>query len=185
MIRKYFVPALMAAALLTGCQAPQGKFTPEQVAAMKSYGFTESNGDWSLGLSDSILFDKNDYRLRPDSRQQITTMASRLAATGITHSRLEGHTDNYGEDSYNEALSLKRANSVADAWAEGAHVPRSNLVTRGLGKKYPIASNDTAAGRAENRRVTGSSARRKSSLSRWTSSSSLPLPRASAGSQRQ
>lgn len=150
MIRKYFVPALMAAALLTGCQAPQGKFTPEQVAAMKSYGF----GDWSLGLSDSILFDKNDYRLRPDSRQQIITMASRLAATGITHSRLEGHTDNYGEDSYNEALSLKRANSVADAWAEGAHVPRSNLVTRGLGKKYPIASNDTAAGRAENRRVT-------------------------------
>ena len=149
MIRKYFVPALMAAALLTGCQAPQGKFTPEQVAAMKSYGFTESNGDWSLGLSDSILFDKNDYR-----RQQIITMASRLAATGITHSRLEGHTDNYGEDSYNEALSLKRANSVADAWAEGAHVPRSNLVTRGLGKKYPIASNDTAAGRAENRRVT-------------------------------
>ena len=114
MLRKYFVPALMAAALLTGCQAPQGKFTPEQVAAMKSYGFTESNGDWSLGLSDSILFDKNDYRLRPDSRQQITTMASRLAATGITHSRLEGHTDNYGEDSYNEALSLKRANSVAD-----------------------------------------------------------------------
>ncbi|HDK6107808.1 TPA: OmpA family protein, partial [Klebsiella variicola] len=78
----------------------------------------------------------------------------RLAATGITHSRLEGHTDNYGEDSYNEALSLKRANSVADAWAEGAHVPRSHLVTRGLGKKYPIASNDTAAGRAENRRVT-------------------------------
>ncbi len=83
MIRKYFVPALMAAALLTGCQAPQGKFTPEQVAAMKSYGFTESNGDWSLGLSDSILFDKNDYRLRPDSRQQITTMASRLPGSPI------------------------------------------------------------------------------------------------------
>lgn len=89
MIRKYFVPALMAAALLTGCQAPQGKFTPEQVAAMKSYGFTESNGDWSLGLSDSILFDKNDYRLRPDSRQQIITMASRLAATGITIAALK------------------------------------------------------------------------------------------------
>ena len=41
MIRKYFVPALMAAALLTGCQAPQGNLPPEQVAAMKSYGFTE------------------------------------------------------------------------------------------------------------------------------------------------
>ena len=81
-------------------------------------------------------------------------MASRLATTGITHSRLEGHTDNYGEDGYNKMLSLKRANSVADAWAEGANIPRANLTTRGLGKKYPIASNDTAKGRAENRRVT-------------------------------
>ena len=104
--------------------------------------------------SDTILFDKNDYHLRAESKQQIRTMASRLASTGITHSRLEGHTDNYGEDSYNEMLSLKRANSVADAWAEGANIPRANLTTRGLGKKYPIASNDTAKGRAENRRVT-------------------------------
>lgn len=37
---------------------PSGKFTPEQVAAMQSYGFTESAGDWSLGLSDAILFAK-------------------------------------------------------------------------------------------------------------------------------
>ena len=154
MLRKYFTPALMAAVLLTGCQAPQGKFSQEQVAAMKSYGFTESDGDWSLGLSDSILFDKNDYHLRSDSQAQIQKMASRLAATGITHARLDGHTDNYGEDSYNEMLSLKRANIVADDWAKGANIPRSNLTTRGLGKKYPIASNDTAKGRAENRRVT-------------------------------
>lgn len=154
MLRKYFAPALLAAVFLTGCQAPQGKFSQQQVAAMKSYGFTESNGDWSLGLSDSILFDKNDYHLRADSQQQIHSMASRLASTGIMHSRLDGHTDNYGEDGYNEMLSLKRANSVADAWAEGAGIPRGNLTTRGLGKKYPIVSNDTAKGRAENRRVT-------------------------------
>ena len=89
-----------------------------------------------------------------ESKQQIRTMASRLASTGIKNNRIEGNTDNYGEDSYNEMLSLKRANSVADAWAEGANIPRANLTTRGLGKKYPIASNDTAKGRAENRRVT-------------------------------
>lgn len=105
-------------------------------------------------MSDSILFDKNDYHLRSDSQAQIQKMASRLAATGITHARLDGHTDNYGEDSYNEMLSLKRADIVADDWAKGANIPRSNLTTRGLGKKYPIASNDTAKGRAENRRVT-------------------------------
>ena len=58
MIGKYFAPALLAAIFLSGCQAPQGKFSAEQIAAMKSYGFTETNGDWSLGISDTILFDK-------------------------------------------------------------------------------------------------------------------------------
>ncbi len=133
MIRKYFVPALMAAALLTGCRAPQGKFTPEQVAAMKSYGFTESNGDWSRAypIASCLTRMTTDYVPTAASRSPRWPRGWQLP---ITHSRLEGHTDNYGEDSYNEALSLKRANSVADARAEGAHVPRSNLVTRGLGK---------------------------------------------------
>ncbi|KNC88336.1 OmpA family protein [Trabulsiella odontotermitis] len=153
MLGRYLAPALLATLVLTGCQTPQGKFSPEQVAAMKSYGFNELNGDWSLGLSDKILFGKNDYKLNDSSKQQIEGMASRLAATGITHARMDGHTDNYGEDSYNEALSLKRANIVADAWAGGAHIPRSNLTTRGLGKQFPIGNNATAQGRAENRRV--------------------------------
>lgn len=153
MLGRYVAPALLATLFLTGCQAPQGKFSPEQVAAMKSYGFSDLNGDWSLGLSDKILFGKNDYTLNDGSKQQIAGMASHLAATGITHARMDGHTDNYGEDSYNEALSLKRANIVADAWAEGARIPRSNLTTRGLGKQFPVSSNKTAQGRAENRRV--------------------------------
>ena len=110
--------------------AAPGKFTPEQIAAMKSYGFNELNGDWSLGMSDTILFDKNDARLRPESETQIQSMASRLAKTGLNHARMDGHTDNYGEASYNEALSLKRANAVADARAKGANIPRSNLTTR-------------------------------------------------------
>lgn len=155
MLKRYFAPLVMASLVLAGCQSPpQGKFTPEQIAAMKSYGFNELNGDWSLGLSDTILFDKNDARLRPESEAKIQSMASRLAKTGLNHARMDGHTDNYGEESYNEALSLKRADAVADAWAKGANIPRTNLTTRGLGKKYPIASNSTAQGRAENRRVS-------------------------------
>lgn len=104
---------------------------------MQSYGFTESAGDWSLGLSDAILFAKNDYKLLPESQQQIQTMAAKLASTGLTHARMDGHTDNYGEDSYNEVLSLKRANVVVDAWAMGGQIPRSNLITQGLGKNIP------------------------------------------------
>ncbi len=153
MFKRYLALCLLAPLFMAGCQAPQGKFTAEQIAAMKSYGFNEMNGDWSLGLSDKILFDKNDAHLLAESEQQIQVMASRLAATGLTHARMDGHTDNYGEDSYNETLSLKRANVVADAWAQGARIPRSNLTTQGLGKKYPVASNGTPQGRAENRRV--------------------------------
>lgn len=61
MLPRFFAPVVLAALLLTGCQTPQGKFTPEQVGIMQSYGFNESDGDWSLGLSDTILFDKNQY----------------------------------------------------------------------------------------------------------------------------
>lgn len=58
MLKRLLSPFILIILILAGCQAPQGKFTPEQVAAMKSYGFTEASGDWSLGLSDTILFDK-------------------------------------------------------------------------------------------------------------------------------
>ncbi|MGQ0454255.1 OmpA family protein, partial [Bacillus sp. SS-TM] len=58
------------------------------------------------------------------SKLSLRGLAARLASTGLTHARMDGHTDNYGEDSYNEGLSLKRANVVADAWAMGGQIPR-------------------------------------------------------------
>ncbi|XJI80260.1 OmpA family protein [Escherichia coli] len=153
MIKHLLAPLIFTSLILTGCQSPQGKFTPEQVAAMQSYGFTESAGDWSLGLSDAILFAKNDYKLLPESQQQIQTMAAKLASTGLTHARMDGHTDNYGEDSYNEVLSLKRANVVVRCMGYGWTNSAQQSHHSGFRKKYPIASNKTAQGRAENRRV--------------------------------
>ncbi len=51
MIKHLVAPLIFTSLILTGCQSPQGKFTPEQVAAMQSYGFTESAGDWcAVGL---------------------------------------------------------------------------------------------------------------------------------------
>ncbi len=92
-------------------------------------------------VADQMPFCSQKMAPVPESQQQIQTMAAKLASTGLTHARMDGRTDNYGEDSYNEGLSLKRANVVADAWAMG-QIPRSNLTTQGLGKKYPIASNN-------------------------------------------
>jgi len=58
MLKRLLSPFLLLLLILAGCQAPQGKFTPEQIAAMKSYGFTEASGDWSLGLSDTSCLTK-------------------------------------------------------------------------------------------------------------------------------
>lgn len=94
MIKHLLAPLIFTSLILTGCQSPQGKFTPEQVAAMQSYGFTESAGDWSLGLSDAILFAKNDYKLLPESQQdpnhgsQIGLDRANTCPYGWTHRQL-------------------------------------------------------------------------------------------------
>lgn len=65
---------------------------------------------------------------------------------------IEGHTDSVGDASYNQQLSIRRANSVA-MYLEGTHVNASRLQTHGMGESQPIASNNTAQGRQKNRRV--------------------------------
>lgn len=154
MKKKGMIIGTVFALVLAGCQsAPQGKFSPEQIVAMRSQGFSQVPEGWMLGMSEKILFGKNKSELTPESTATVQRMAKLLASSGLHHARLDGHTDNYGDDKYNKALSLKRANEVADAWATGAGVPRSNITTRGLGDTDPVQSNKTSQGRAENRRV--------------------------------
>ncbi|MBK0092615.1 OmpA family protein [Erwinia sp. S59] len=147
---KFFL--LMCILVCAGCQS-KGRFTAAQIAAMQSAGFTENMEGWGLGLSDKILFGVNESELTAASKTNIATMAKNLSATGIQHVRIDGHTDNYGKADYNQQLSLKRADAVATQWALGAEVPRTNITTRGLGMSAPIACNNSAQGRAQNRRV--------------------------------
>ena len=65
---------------------------------------------------------------------------------------VEGHTDAYGSDEYNQGLSERRARSVAN-YLTKLGVDRKRMSTVGLGEKYPVATNKTAAGRELNRRV--------------------------------
>src|SRR5438445_11633878 len=65
---------------------------------------------------------------------------------------VDGHTDSVGSDAYNQQLSEKRAASVRDYLAQQG-IPISSVVVRGFGKTQPVASNATAAGRQQNRRV--------------------------------
>jgi outer membrane protein OmpA-like peptidoglycan-associated protein len=149
-MKKIFL--LLCVLACAGCQS-QGRFSAAQVAAMQNAGFTENSEGWGLGLSEKILFGVNESELTPASKITIANMAKSLAATGLQHVRIDGHTDNYGKADYNQQLSLKRADAVAAQWAQGAAVPRANITTRGLGMTAPIASNNTAQGRAQNRRV--------------------------------
>jgi OOP family OmpA-OmpF porin len=68
---------------------------------------------------------------------------------------VEGHTDNVGNDDYNQRLSDRRAKAVRDVLINEFGVPASRIDAVGYGEARPIATNDTAEGRAENRRVVG------------------------------
>lgn len=148
------ITGIAIAILLTGCQNKnQAVFSAQQIEVMRSQGFNEVPEGWMLGMSDNILFGTNRAELKPQSIQEINALASKLSMYGLKHARMDGYSDNYGDESYNKALSLKRANVVADVWAEGAGVSRNNITTRGLGDADPVRSNKTSQGRAENRRV--------------------------------
>ncbi|OZI67452.1 hypothetical protein CAL28_05410 [Bordetella genomosp. 11] len=141
-----------AALLLAGCQTvPQG-LTPAQIAVLKQEGFKQTDEGWELGLSDKVLFDFDAYVVKPEARDNIQRLTGNLLRVGIEHMRLDGHTDNVGAADYNQQLSLRRAQAVADV-VQAAGMPAANVGVRGLGASRPIADNGTAAGRAENRRV--------------------------------
>ncbi|MDC9605907.1 OmpA family protein [Xenorhabdus griffiniae] len=146
-----FILAFIGVLFLSACQS-KGALTTAQIAALKQQGFQQTDEGWLFGLSEKVLFDNNQFHLRPEGETKLKQLASVLSKVGIHHARLDGHTDNYGEVSYNNQLSLKRANTVADALTQGG-MQRNNLITRGLGPSQPIADNRSAKGRAENRRV--------------------------------
>lgn len=102
-------------------------------------------------LSD-VLFDTGRATLKPGADRDLDRLATSLKHNPNMRVMIEGHTDSVGGDDYNQALSERRAEAVADALRMRG-VPENRYEVRGLGKAYPVASNDTQAGRQQNRRV--------------------------------
>jgi outer membrane protein OmpA-like peptidoglycan-associated protein len=99
-----------------------------------------------------ILFGFDSHTLTSQAQQNIREMAGTLKKYPDTNILIEGHTDSQGSDEYNQRLSERRAQAVANyAIAQGVNASR--ISTRGYGESQPIASNDTDAGRSQNRRV--------------------------------
>jgi len=99
-----------------------------------------------------VLFDFDRYTLKPGAREKLAKVSGILLAYPGLKIRLEGHTDSIGTDDYNQRLSEQRADAVRDYLLQQG-VQSSNLSAVGLGKEGPVASNDSAEGRQQNRRV--------------------------------
>ena len=105
-----------------------------------------------LNIPSDVSFDTNSAALKPELRSVLTTFANGLTQNPGLHVRAIGHTDSRGGDNINGPLSLERADSVRDFLVDHG-VPSSRIEVDGRGSRQPIASNDTDAGRAQNRRV--------------------------------
>jgi outer membrane protein OmpA-like peptidoglycan-associated protein len=103
-------------------------------------------------LSNSLLFDVNSAVIKPGGIEGLTKVADVLNRYPETTITVKGHTDSTGSEAYNQELSQKRANSVAD-FLVGKGVNPGRVTAIGYGEQLPIAGNDTEAGRLQNRRV--------------------------------
>ena len=99
-----------------------------------------------------ILFATGQSVLNPASRSALTKFANSLKANPDTEISIIGHTDNTGSDELNNRLSVERAVSVK-SFLMSQGVVESRMATTGMGRYQPTATNDTAEGRQQNRRV--------------------------------
>ncbi len=104
-----------------------------------------------VNMSD-VLFDTAKYSLRPLAREKLAKVAGIVSGHPGLKLDVEGHTDSVGGDEYNQQLSEQRGGSVRDFLIEEG-MSASSVTSRGFGKTQPVATNDTAEGRQQNRRV--------------------------------
>jgi outer membrane protein OmpA-like peptidoglycan-associated protein len=99
-----------------------------------------------------VLFDTGKHSLRPLAREKLARVAGIVAGHPGLKLDVEGHTDSVGGEAYNQRLSEQRGSAVRD-FLKNQGVPEASVTTKGLGKSQPVASNDSASGRQQNRRV--------------------------------
>jgi OOP family OmpA-OmpF porin len=99
-----------------------------------------------------VYFDTDSATLKPESYADLDRLVDVLKRVPTIRGAIEGHTDSTGSDAHNQSLSERRAAEVLDYLVEHG-ADRSRFESKGFGEAQPIASNDTAEGRSQNRRV--------------------------------
>lgn len=104
-------------------------------------------------ISMTVQFDFDRSEVKPEFMAEIRALAEFMTANTDVTAVLEGHTDSVGTEEYNQGLSQRRVNAVRQVLIDQFSIPAARLRAEGFGESRPIASNDTPAGRAQNRRV--------------------------------
>ncbi len=113
----------------------------------------ERQGDsLKLNMPSQVTFGVDSAIINEQFRPALNEVAQVLTEYESSFVDVYGHTDSTGSDAYNMTLSQRRADSVATYLASNG-VQRARIAQQGFGETQPIASNDTAEGRAQNRRV--------------------------------
>ncbi|MEX0318185.1 MAG: OmpA family protein [Ruegeria sp.] len=150
--------ALAGAAIGAAAGGIAGNQLDRQAAELRQQlandGITITNTGDRLVVSvpNDITFDTDSYTVRPALRADLQRVAQNLLRYPDSSVQIIGHTDSDGDAGYNQGLSERRANAVADILQAGG-VTYGRISTIGQGENNPIASNLTPAGKAQNRRV--------------------------------
>jgi outer membrane protein OmpA-like peptidoglycan-associated protein len=126
-----------------------------RIQLLKQFNAILQTRDTARGLivnMSDVLFDTAKFTLRPVAREKLAKVAGIVSGHPGLRLDVEGHTDSVGGDSYNQQLSEQRGAAVRDYLTQ-AGMAASSVTSKGFGKTQPVASNDTATGRQQNRRV--------------------------------
>ncbi|MGY6409931.1 MAG: OmpA family protein [Alkalilacustris sp.] len=118
----------------------------------QNVGVVNTGQSLVVTMPQDLLFDIDSAQLRPDLQADLRVLAASLNRYPDSSIRIVGHTDNTGSAAHNQTLSERRAASVASV-LRGSGVDGRRIMTSGAGFTQPIASNATAEGRRQNRRV--------------------------------
>lgn len=115
-------------------------------------GVRREGNNLILVMPHDITFAVDRDTIRPQFADTLNSVALVLNKYNRTLVNVDGHTDSDGSASYNQGLSERRANSVAQ-YLMSRRVAAQRLIVRGYGEAHPVASNSTSSGKAQNRRV--------------------------------
>ncbi|NJN25773.1 MAG: OmpA family protein [Cyclobacteriaceae bacterium] len=105
-----------------------------------------------ITFDSGLMFDVDSYNLSPATAGNLAQLSETLKKYDDTNILIEGHTDSSGSDEYNQTLSEKRADAVANS-LKAYGIAGNRITSTGYGEQQPVADNSTVAGKQQNRRV--------------------------------